>query len=338
MTGNEYDDFVRKTESLVKPKDSTAISFLGDFNKYLPLGMQKSIMEKGSRKIPYMGFIVDPYCFFLSFPISDVAAARAMLPPGYELAETSLFQDEAKGYSVILSAFAVRTSVFAGMRVECYLIARHAATGRIAWIIVDYETNTTSHDPKSGFCGYSCDPALFTTTPYGTLLVEAVNAGGGNRYSVSADITGGSMRPLDQALWVEGNMTVDYGGKLASADSKPFSLIFDPVLMKEAKALDLSAVQIHANTFMPGVIDGARPSGAALFPYAQHFVIRQDLGDERIAAAEDLSAQVRTFMERRGFKTMSGDDIKKPLLRSMLISSVVNAAVILSLLAKILFF
>ncbi len=338
MSKNEYGDFVRKTESLVKPLDSTAISFLGDFNKYLPLKMQKSIMEKGSRKIPYMGFIVDPYCFFLSFPVADADAARTMLPAGYELAQTSLFKAEAKRFSVIISAFSVRTSVFAGMRVECYLIARHAVTGRLAWIIVDYETNTSSHDPKSGFCGYSCDPALFTTTPYGELLVEAVNKGNGNRYIVSADLSGGRMRELDRDLWVEGNLSVDYGGKLLAADSMPFSLIFDPVLMKEAKQLDLSAVELRANTFLKGVIDGERPTSAVFFPYAQHFVIRQDLGDQELAGEDDLAAQVKTFMDRRGFKTMSGDDIKKPLLRSLMISSIVNAAIIIFLAVKLLFF
>ncbi|MBN1335071.1 MAG: hypothetical protein JXB39_03825 [Deltaproteobacteria bacterium] len=338
MTKDEYDAFVRKTESLVKPVDSTAISFLGAFNKFLPIKTQRSIMEKGSRSIPYMGFIVDPYCFFLSYPVTDRTVAQAMLPEGYELADTSIFEDEAKQPTVIISAFSVRTSVFTGMRLECYLIARNRATGRVAWIITDYETNTLSNDPKNGFCGYSCDPAFFTTTPYGEISAEAVNEKTQNRYSVRADLTGGRMRELDQALWVEGNMAVDYGGRLKDPSSAPFSLLFDPVLMKEALEIPLDGVKIVENTLMKGIIDGAHPSCAACFPYAQHFVIRQDLGDQVIATSEDLLAQVGTFMGRKGFKTMRGQDITRPLFCGMVASSVLNAAIIATLLVKILFF
>jgi hypothetical protein len=331
MTQDEYRRFAMKSESLVKPIDATAISFLGDFNKYLPKDVQRSVMEKGSRSIPYMGFIVDPYCFFLSFPIKDEAAAAAMLPDGYELAPTSIFRDEPKRPMAIISSFAVRTSVFTGMRVECYLIARDKATGRMAWIIAEYETNTTSHDPKNGFCGYTCDPALFTTTPYGELLVEATNGERGRRFALEVDIREGETRDLDEPLWVEGNMMVDYGGELKDPHSKSFSLIFDPFLMKEAKAIPLDRVRIVANTMMAGVIDAERPTSAALFPYTQHFVIRQDLAEKEIATGGHLIEQARIFLERTGFKTMKGDDIKKPLLRGMMVSAIVNLGIIVTL-------
>ena len=186
MTQEENRAFARKAESLTKPVDITAISFLGDFNKYLPKSVQKSIMEKGSRAVSYMGFIVDPYCFFLAYEITDTAKAKAMLSPGYELAETALFEGDKKVPTAIVSSFSVRTSVFAGMRVECYLIARNARTGLMSWIIADYETNTTSHDPKNGFCGYTCDPALFAVTPYGEVLAEARNAKNGNRFRITS--------------------------------------------------------------------------------------------------------------------------------------------------------
>lgn len=332
MSKVSYREFVKKSESLVKPEDSTAISFLGDFNKYLPKDMQRKIMEKGSRKIPYMGFIVDPYCFFLSFPIKDVRAAEAMLPDGYELADASVFHGQTKGPLVIISSFSLRTSVFTGMRVECYIIARNRASGNISWIITDYETNTTSHDPKSGFCGYTCDPAVFTTTPFGELVVEAHNKKNGNRFSLQADITGGTTKKLDKDLWVEGNLDVNYGGRLMSPESPPFSLIFDPILMKEADQIRLDKVVIGSNTLMNGIIDGAKPSCAAIFPYTQHFIIRQDLHGKTIQSSKELMAEVDHFMERQGFKTMKGDDIKKPLFRSMMISSIVNIVIIVTLL------
>lgn len=332
MTQDENRLFVARSESLVKPVDITAISFLGDFNKYLPKKIQNSIMKKGSQKVPYMGFIVDPYCFFLQFEIKDPAKAQSMLPEGYELAGTSIFKGGEKKPSVIMSVFSVRTSVFTGMRLECYIIARNVKTGLMSWIIADYETNTTSHDPKNGFCGYTCDPAYFAVTPYGELVAEVRSVKGGNAFATRADIKRGDMRAIDEELWIEGNLSIDYGGKLKDPESSPFSLIFDPVLMKEAKEIPLAAVSIPENSCLGEIIDGTRPVCAALFPYSQHFVIRQDLTPHAMKKTEDLYSQVDVFLKGKNFKTMSGDDIKKPLLRSMLISSLINWAVILFLL------
>ena len=53
-------------------------------------------MERGSRTVSYMGFIVDPYCFFLAYEITDRAKAQAMLPGDYELADTALFEGDEK--------------------------------------------------------------------------------------------------------------------------------------------------------------------------------------------------------------------------------------------------
>jgi hypothetical protein len=40
-------------------------------------------------------------------------------------------------------------------------------------------------------------------------------------------------RALDQRLWVEGNLSVDYGGELQQS-TKPVSLVFDPKEMQQA--------------------------------------------------------------------------------------------------------
>jgi hypothetical protein len=337
MTKEEYRSYVMKTESLVNPRDITAISFLGDFNKYLPKKVQRGFIKKGSAKIPYMGFIVEPYCFFASFGIRNRDAAREMLPAGYELADASLFAGGEKRPLVILSAFSVRTSAFMGMRLECYVIARHKETGRLSWIIVDYETNTNSHDPKNGFCGYTGDPAVHTTTPYGEVLVNVRGKAGGRDFSARADITSGKPEELDQALWVEGNMCVDYGGALQDESSVPFSLIFDPVLMAEALRIPPDGWAVETNTFLQGLIDPARPESVAVFPYSQHFIIRQDLRDEKITREEDLLREIRTFLSRGALKTMSGDDLKKPLFRGMLVSFLLNLGIIILLLSLLLF-
>jgi hypothetical protein len=337
VTREENSRYIMKSESLVKPKDITAISFLGDFNKYIPKKAQQSIMKKGSADIPYMGFIIEPYCFFASFRIRDVAAARALLPEGYELADATVFKDGEKRPLVVLSAFSARTSAFMGMRLECYVIARDKKTGSMSWIIVDYVTNTNSHDPKNGFCGYSGDPAIHTTTPYGEVLVDVLDSAGGRRFAARADMNGGVMAELDGDLWVEGNMCVDYGGALKDESSVPFSLIFDPVLMEKALKIPEAGIKIEANAFLNGIIDPGEPESVAVFPYSQHFIIRQEPQERRIARKEDLFQEIRTFLKRDGLKTMKGDDLKKPIFRGMVVSFFVNLGIIVFLLAKLLF-
>ena len=336
MNREQNRDFILKTESLVKPKDVTTISFLGDFNKFLPKKMQHKIMLKGSGKIPYMGFIVDPYCFFLAYKIKDRAAAQAMLPADYELAESSVFSNGEKYPMVIISAFFARTSAFIGMRLEFYIIARSKKTGLISWIISDYETNTTSHDPKNQFSGYTGDPGVITVSPYGELLVDVKGNRANSEFSVRADLKNGSMKELEQELWIEGNLSVDYGGELKAEFSEPFSLIFDPFLMKEAINIPLQDIEIRKNTYLGSIIDGDNPVSAAVFPYSQHFIIKQDLKINELSDETDLNRQLDSFLDKTGFKTMSGDDLKKPLYAGFLISALVNLGIILFLLLKLL--
>ena len=72
--------FIKKTESLVKPQDVTGISFFSDLNRKMPRKMQHAFMKSGKKKVPYMGFIVDPYCFFLTYEIKNISVAQEMLP------------------------------------------------------------------------------------------------------------------------------------------------------------------------------------------------------------------------------------------------------------------
>jgi hypothetical protein len=330
-------NFIHKTESLVKPEDVTAISFLGDFNKILPLKTQHRIMEKGNKVIPYMGFIVEPYCFFISYRIKDLKAAEAMLPDEYEIAETTMFDKEKPYPMVVVCAFSVRTSAFIGTRLEFYIIARHKETGMISWIISDYETNTNSHDPKYGFTGYTSDPTVFTTTPYGELITHFKSRKRPLEFKVSSDITKGKMEKLNADLWVEGNLSIEYGGELKDDASKPFSLIFDPYLMKEALDVPLKHVEVQLNSYLSTLIDGMEPERAAIFPYAQHFIIKQDLQKHELRKEEQLEPYIQGFLDAKDFKTMKGDDIKKPLLRSMAISSIFNISLILFLLYLVIF-
>jgi hypothetical protein len=259
-----------------------------------------------------------------------------MLPQGYDLAETSVFKDQAACPMVIISASSVRTSAFIGNRLEFYLVARSRDTGRISWIITDYEANTNSYDPKNCFSGYTSDPAVLTITPYGELLADFAGKKNGKEYSVSADVEKGEWRELNETLWVEGNLSIDYGGELKVESSKPFSLIFDPFLMKKALHVLSVDIKIKKNSYLSGIIDAHEPICAAVFPYSQHFIIKQDLEENAVANEEDLNSRIMEFLQGTGFKTMSGDDIKKPILAGMLVSALVTYGIIIFLVIKLL--
>jgi len=332
MDQEEYRDFIKKTESLVKPQDVTGISFLSSFSKSLPLKTQHKFTQSGKERIPYMGFIVDPYGFFLSFRITNTSVAQEMLPKGYELAEVSFFKNDPKFPMVIASVFTARTSGFIGMRAEFYIIARNKETGMLSWIICDYETNTNSYDPKNGFCGYTCDPAVFATTYSGELIVDLENRSKNKELILSADLEKGDSRELDESLWIEGNLIVDYGGELKSEFSEPFSLIFDPDMVKEALSIPLEQVSIKSNTYLTNIIDPVKPVNALVFPYSQHFIIKQDLQKYAVKNQQDLDLQIKNFLNSTGFKTMSAGDIKKPIYGMLVISYLVLISIIVLLL------
>jgi len=332
MNQEEKRNFIKKTESLVKPQDVTAISFLSSFSKALPKKTQHKLTQSGKKRIPYMGFIVDPLCLFLSFKITNTSAAQEMLPDGYELAEVSFFKEDAKLPLAIMSVFTARTSGFIGMRAEFYIIARNKEIGQISWIICDYETNTNSYDPKNGFSGYTCDPAVYTTTLFGELLVDLKNRSNNKEFVVSVDLNNGDSRELDESLWIEGNLCVDYGGEIKSDLSEPFSLLFDPDMMKEAVNIPVEHVSIKANSYLDNIIDSFKPVNAAIFPYSQHFVIKQDLKKYEVKNRKELDLQLQSFLSRTGLKSMSGDDLKKPIYRMVLISYLVLFSIIILLL------
>ena len=332
MDQEEYRNFAKKTESLVKPKDVTAISFLSSFSASLPKKTQHKFTKSGQKKIPYMGFIVDPYSLFLCFKITNTSAAQEMLPDGYELADTSFFKNDAKIPMAIASVFTARTSGFIGMRIEFYIIARNKETGSLSWIICDYETNTNSYDPKNGFCGYTCDPAVFTTTYSGELLVDIKNQTSNKEFVVSVDLEKDGSKELDHSLWIDGNLIVDYGGELKSEFSEPFSLLFDPNMVKEGVNIPLDQVSIKANTYLGNIIDPVKPVNALIFPYSQHFIIKQDLPKYAVKNQEDLELQTKDFLSRTGDKAMSGEDIKKPIYGMIKISYIVLIGIIVFLL------
>ena len=188
----------------------------------------------------------------------------------------------------------MHTTVFWGSRVEFYIIAKNKKTGLMSWIIADYESNTISYDPGSGFLGPSTQRSVITTSYAGDVIVDVLGENSANQIELVANILDGKMSPLHQRLWVEGNLSVDYGGELEGDDAKPFGLVFDPKEMEQALNLPLEAVKIEHNTFGAGML-APQPFEAACFPFAQHFLTTTVPMLSSVKNETDLVNAVKSF-------------------------------------------
>ncbi len=55
---------------------------------------------------------------------------------------------------------------------------------------------------------------------------------------------------LNQKLWIEGNLSIDYSGELDNSGKDPFGLIFDPMEMKCAQHIQADQIQINHLEFV----------------------------------------------------------------------------------------
>jgi hypothetical protein len=299
MRHEQLVSYIKLTESMILPEQVARVNQASGFLRKLPLKLQKRIATRGSVKNPYMGFVVEPFSFFLSYELRDPAAASRLLPAGYRLVPVSMFEGERPRLAAILGAFNIHTSVFWGSRLELYLIAENEKTGRMSWIIAEYETNTNSYDPGQGFTGSTTAHSVVTTSYAGEVIVDVRGRKSGSRLSLTAAIEGAPRHGLNQRLWVEGNLSVDYGGSLDAGDTQPFGLIFDPAEMKSALKVPLGGLSIEENTLGSAYLS-ERPFEAACFPYAQHFITTSMPKDIGLGSAEELEEAVARFSSTRG--------------------------------------
>lgn len=305
MEPSELRRYIKATERTVVPATvATRVQGIGLLRK-LPRWLQKAIIDRGSRTDPYMSFIVEPYAVFLAFEIVDLEAARRLLPPGYELRPSAMFSDTEPRLCAIVSAFNLHTNVFWGSRVEFYLVAENRETGLLSWVIEEYESNAHSYDPSRGFTLPSTSHSVVTTSYRGEVIVDVAGRDSGNGLVLTADMTRAELAGLDQRLWVEGNLSVDYGGELQQS-TKPFSLVFDPGEMARALKLPLEDVSLCTNTFGGHFLD-PRPFEVAVFPYAQHFVTTSFPRGTSLRTAEDLERTVRGLSDALGASTSDGE-------------------------------
>ncbi len=282
--------YIKATEKMVVPsKVASRMQGIGMLRK-LPLRLQRYILDRGARTDPYMNFVVEPYGVFLAFEIVDMKAAERRLPPNYSLFPSAMFSDTPARPCAIISAFNVHTNVFWGSRVEFYLIAENCKTGLLSWIIDEYESNAPSYDPSRGFIDPSTSHSVVTTSYLGEVIVDVASADSANSLALVADLNNGVLTELDQRLWVEGNLSVDYGGELQQC-TKPFSLVFDPKEMTRALKLPIEDISLCSNTFGGGML-APMPFEAACFPFAQHFVTTSVPTATTMRTAEDLELAV----------------------------------------------
>ena len=202
-----------------------------------------------------------------------------------------MFDDTKPRKCVIIGAFNVHTSVFWGNRLEIYIIARHKKTGLTSWLIQEYETNTISYDPGRGFIPPDTKNAILTTSFLGELILDVEGLTTKNKIEAYASIRKGEWRALNQDLWIDGNLSVDYGSSLNDYKSKPFGLVFDPEEMKEALYLSPEECEVRVNTFLQGII-AKTPFEVCCFPFAQHFHTTTMPLEHAIKTREDLERRV----------------------------------------------
>jgi hypothetical protein len=296
MNPNELRRFIKVTEKMVIPEKVATVTQGSSMLRKLPLRFQRYIVDRGARTNPYMSFIVEPYATFLSFEILNSAVIEQLLPPNYSLYPSAMFNGTLKRPCAIVSAFNVHTSVFWGSRVEFYIIAENCKTGLLSWIISKYESNTHSYDPSQGFIGPSTLHSVITTSYLGEIIIDVVSARSKDSLVLVADMKNGELNELDQRLWVEGNLSVDYGGELQKS-TKPFSLVFDPKEMTSALNIPLNDISICTNTFGAGALD-PKPFEVACFPYAQHFVTTSVPTATSMKTANDLENAVTEISDK----------------------------------------
>ena len=263
--------FAEGTEKLVDPMNVGMTHYMQTKLRRLPIWLQRKIVTKASRKAEKMGFVVEPYAFFLFYEIESPEKVQKYLPDGFKPAKSSVFKGEDEKYWGIASIFRLHTSAFWGARSELYTIAENTETGLLSWIIIDYLSDTISYDKKSGLRSPTTYPAVITTTCEGEFIANLKEIDSGKSIVCEASLEHPKMLPLDKRLWIEGNTSIAYGREVGGEDGSLFSLTFLPEEMKQAWKIPLEDIKTSKVEFYPSIF-GGKLGEAACFPFAQHML------------------------------------------------------------------
>lgn len=310
--------FAKGVERLVNPIDVGTIHFIQYFNNFLPRKINDKLVEKSGDKTPYMGFVVEPYSYYIVYEIKDLDKAKSFLPKGYTLAKTKIFAEDEEKFYGIFGCFNAHTSGFWGMRLEFYVIAECVETGNLSWIIVDHDTNTITYDPVHGLSDSNAEGSLLTIDYQGRVYGDIQN-NVGRKLVFDSNIKNGLMRDLDKRLWVEGNISIAYSTKGTDKELGGFSLTFNPKQFGEGLDIPLRDINIEENNWFPGLLENT-PSKLVCFPYAQHMLSDSPGQGSHIDSIKDLEEAYNhiDFSKINVFST-------KAFKRSFLIGGIISA-------------
>ena len=257
-----------------------------------------------------MGFVVEPYSSFLCYEIADIDKAKSLLPDGFKLIKTKVFENDEPKYYCIFGCFRAHTSAFWGARTEFYIIAEDQKTGLLSWIIVDYDTDTISYDKKNGLRSPNSSKSVITINHRGKLFVDIMRDDNIRGLTFDANIESGKMTNLDQRLWLEGNLSIGYGKVLSNNNADIFSLKFEPCEVEKALQIPQDNLNLELNSWYPGLFAN-KPAQIVCFPYAQHFV-SDNVGyssslknkDELLAAIKSIEFNKIATLSTKSFRIM----------------------------------
>jgi hypothetical protein len=322
MEIQDDEKFIRVVENLIDPAEVCDLYFFQRFRKLMPTSIFKRLLKKTSRKTPYMGFVIEPYCLFLFFKLKNFEKARAMLPERYELVQSRIFADEKPGYYHGMGIFNTRAGTFWGTRLESYLIARDRETGLMSWVFIDIISDTLIALPKAGVADRNTRRAVYTTNSKGRILLDIKEDGSERHIVLKGDITRGVGRPLDQPLWVLGNSSVAHSRELADGNDDPFAVIFDPAEVETALDIPLEDIYLQQNTLFP---DLAEPELCKVlcFPYAQHYIADSPGCRTYIRNEADMIEQYNRIADMKDLRTFSTKNIRRLFFSGILLSNII---------------
>ena len=271
-------EYAEGTEKLIDPMKVGTVHHLQKKMRKLPVWIQRKIIIAASKKASKMGFIVEPYCFFLFYEIPDPVAVQFHLPDDFVPVKSSVFSNDTPKYYGIVNFFRIHTNVFWGSRSEFYIVAKNKKTGLTSWVMLDYISDTISYDEKHGLRSPNVEYAVNTTTCEGDFVAHyrSLDDGksalsDGREIICHADLNHHKNRLLDKKLWIEGNTSIAYSRDVGGADGDLFSLTFMPEEMKQAWDIPLNDVKKATVPWYPEIF-GGKLDKAACFPYAQHML------------------------------------------------------------------
>lgn len=328
----ERKEFAKEVEKMIDPIDVGTIHFMETYSKLMPVSLLNKVIESGSKTSSYMGFVVEPYSLFLAYRLTDLEKAKKLIPDNYRLIKTKIFESDAPDYYCIFGTFNVHTSVFWGTRMEFYIIAENVDTGLLSWVIVDYDTNTVSHDLKRGLFAGNTDQCIFTTTCDGDILVDIHNQKENRSLNVEGSLKDGIEERIDQRLWLEGNLSVTYGRNLSNNQGKPFAVIFDEKEVEKAFNVSHLEFNIKKNTWYPGLFE-EKPHKIAYFPYAQHFLADTPGHYSSINNDKELMDKFNSI-DFEKTPHYSSKSIKKSFMIGQVVSTLIIIILVILLLKK----